>query len=362
MHNRDDPIVRSDIHAILAACRAELAQLCGKTLVLTGASGFVGAYLLETLVALNEQASGDARCHVLLPTRDISAARAKWPNFFGVPGIEWCEWEELKLHLTRCDFLIHAASPSDPVQYLGDAYSAMLEMAATTRQVLDFSRKVKVGRLLYLSSGAVYGIQRGTVDTMSESYEGAPDLHDPRSCYGETKRYCELLCRVSGVPSVIARLFSFIGPYQDLSSSFAAPDFIRQACTQGHIRIRGDGTALRTYCYASDLAIALWKLLLNGTIGEAYNVGQGGEPVSILELARVIGRVVGQVEITVEGAESSISALRNRYLPDINKLSALVSPRTSLEDAVARTVSSLYFQGKISSTPTINGNVTLEEK
>jgi dTDP-glucose 4,6-dehydratase len=72
------------------------------------------------------------------------------------------------------------------------------------------------------------------------------------------------LCRTSGVPTVIARLFAFVGPYQDVGGSFAVPDFIRRAIYDKSIRIHSDGSALRTYCYASDLTISLWKLLLNG--------------------------------------------------------------------------------------------------
>ena len=362
MHSRIDPIVREDIGAVLNACGEQLAQLHGKTLLLTGASGFVGSYLLETLIALNAAGNGNAPCRVLCPTRSLAGTQAKWPHFFGVPDIEWFEWAggALSPDLGGCDFLIHAASPSDPAQYLDYAYEAMLEMVSATRHVLDFARHSAVRRVLYLSSGAVYGTQPATLAALPESYSGAPDLRDPRSCYGEAKRYCELLCRVSGVPSVIGRLFSFIGPYQDLSASFAAPDFIRQACTQGHIRIRGDGSALRTYCYASDLTIALWKLLFNGAVGEAYNVGQGEPPISIRELASVVARVVGQTEITVEGREPAQSGARMRYVPDIAKLVPLYRPNMALEDAVARTVTSLYQQHKIPAPPNIPCNVELE--
>jgi UDP-glucuronate decarboxylase len=362
MNSRVDPVVRQDISVILAACGDQLAQLRGKTLLLTGASGFVGSYLLESLIALNAAGSGMARCRVLLPTRSLTATRAKWPHFFGVPDIEWFEWDggAFSPDLGRCDFLIHAASPSDPAQYLDHAFDAMLEMVSATRHVLDFARQAEVRRVLYLSSGAVYGAQPGDLPAMPESYLGAPDQRDPRSCYGEAKRYCELLCRVSGVPSVIGRLFSFIGPYQDLTSSFAAPDFIRQASTQGHIRIRGDGSAIRTYCYASELTIALWKLLLNGESGEVYNVGQGEPAVSILDLARVVADVVGGTEITVEGRELPNSAVRMRYVPDISKLSVLFRPSFALEEAMARTVTSLYNSHRISKPPRISCNVALE--
>ena len=176
---------------------------------------------------------------------------------------------------------------------------------------------------------------------LTEGDAGAPDLADPSSCYGEAKRYSELLCRTSGVPSIIARLFAFIGPYQDTGGSFAVPDFIRQALRDKSIRIHGDGSALRTYCYASDLTIGLWKLLLNGKPGELYNVGSDKPRVSIRELAELIGSQLGNIEIVVEGKTGN--GTRSRYIPNTDKFKQIYSAQIDLAEGLRRTLASYQY-------------------
>jgi dTDP-glucose 4,6-dehydratase len=187
------------------------------------------------------------------------------------------------------------------------------------------------------------------MQSIPEEYSGGPNLLDSRSCYGEAKRFSELLCQVSGVPTVVARLFAFIGPNQSLDGSFAAPDFIRQATTKHEIRIRGNGLAERTYCYSSDLVVSIWKLLLRGEPGEAYNVGQSPPAIKVVDLAQLIGQQIGGVEVIVEGICGDKS--RPRYIPDIGKLCQLYRPCITLPEAVERTLWSLFFNKRISISP-----------
>ena len=330
-------IVEKDIRSILAACDEELSRLSGKTLLLTGGSGFVGSYLVESIIAFNRAHEG-APCRLLLPTRSLQATRAKWPHFFGKPDVVWFKWNGRTLTPPddACDYVIHAASPADPASYLHAPMQTMEDIALGTSAVLHYARHAGVRTLLYLSSGAAYGRQAADVAELSEEAASAPDLSDPASCYGEAKRYAELLCRTSGVPSVIARLFAFIGPYQSLDGSFAVPDFIRQALQDRCIHVRSDGLAMRTYCYASDLTAGLWKLLLNGEPGIPYNVGADAPQVSIRELAELIAASVGGVEVIVEGKDSS--GARSRYIPNTNRFKRLYTAQVDLEEGLNRMV------------------------
>ncbi|MDD5329847.1 MAG: NAD-dependent epimerase/dehydratase family protein [Sulfuricella sp.] len=333
------PIVEEDIRAVMAACIDELRALSGKTLLLTGGSGFVGSYLVESVIAFNRAHSGEP-CRLLLPTRSLSATRSKWPHFFDVEDVVWFEWDGSSLAppSDECDYAIHAASPADPASYLHAPMQTMEDIANGTSAVLRYARRAGVRTLLYLSSGAAYGRQKFDVDALAEDDPGAPDLAELSSCYGEAKRYAELLCRTSGVPAVIARLFAFVGPYQDIDGSFAVPEFIRQAMCDKTIRIHSDGSALRTYCYASDLTIGLWKLLLNGKPGELYNVGADAPRVSIRELAETIAGQVGGVEVVVEGATGA--GPRSRYIPDTTRFKQFHSARIDLADGLRRTLAS----------------------
>lgn len=333
------PIVEEDVRFVLAACHDELKALSGKTLLLTGGSGFVGSYLVESIIAFN-RTHDCAPCHLLLPTRSLSATRAKWPHFFGVEGVDWFEWDGFTLMPPgdACDYIIHAASPADPASYLHSPMQTMEDIARGTGGVLHYAKRAGVRKLLYLSSGAAYGRQAPDVDALKEDAPGAPDLSELSSCYGEAKRYAELLCRTSGVPAVIARLFAFVGPYQDLSGSFAVPDFISQAKREKKICIHSDGSALRTYCYASDLTIGLWKLLLNGKPGELYNVGADAPRITIRELAEMVAKQIGQVEVIVEGKTSA--GPRSRYIPNTDKFKQIYVAQIDLADGLRRTLTS----------------------
>lgn len=335
-------IVRDDMQEILRACSNELSLLSGRTLLLTGGSGFVGSYLVESLIAFNALHS-DNPCRVLLPTRSVEKVKRKWPQFFRHNHLKWFDWDgsELRLPDGNCDYLIHAAAPVNPAAYLAGQAGIMGEVVRSTQATLEYAQRAGVKKYLFISSGAIYGSQPVEISAMHESYQGAPDITDPRSCYGEAKRYSELLCNISGAPVVIARLFAFIGPYLDLDADFAVADFIRQAVNDRVIRIRSDGSALRTYCYSTDLTIALWKLLLTAEPGNAYNVGAAGPGISIRNVADILAALIGDVSVVADGGKESPGLAGQRYIPDISRLSELCSPQVGLNTALERTLVSL---------------------
>lgn len=283
-----------DLEHFLEKTRSFWETLGGKRFFVTGGSGFVGRWLLETILYAN--ARMDLSLSVGTMTRDANAFRASIPHLVndsalmiyqgGFPFLQDLNGE--------FDFVVHAAADThvDPER----ADEILASMLDGTRIALDFAERVGARDFLLTSSGAAYGRQPPEITHLSEDYPGRPDTKDPSSAYGEGKRLAELMCvrsfEQAGIRTKIARLFAFIGPHLALDRQYAAGNFIRDALRGDTIRIAGDGTDVRSYLYAADMAIWLWTILFRGEPGRIYNVGSDQE-ISIQQLAELVARTAG---------------------------------------------------------------------
>jgi dTDP-glucose 4,6-dehydratase len=339
-----DPIIDEDITSIISGCKGQLRLLFGKTVLITGASGFVGGYLVETIIGLNKGAIQP--CRLLLPTRDLSATRKRRPHLMGKNLIDWFEWDgtsKLEAPSASCDHVIHAAS-SDLSACMKDPAGTKESMVEMTSRVLEYAKEARASSFLYVSSGAVYGEQPSDMGAIPEDHYSELDPNAADACYGEGKRLCEVLCAESGLGVTIARPFALIGPYQDINGKFAVPDFIRQAAFDKRIVVKGDGKAVRGYCYASDLTIILWKLLLQKNRYIVYNVGSSDFVITIGELAKLVSGLMNNAKVNIMGKASK--APRSRYVPDIKRLKEVYTPKVDIKTALSRTIRS-YRNRKI---------------
>lgn len=284
-------------------------DITGSVAVITGGSGFIGRWLVETFIA-----AGCGR--VFLVTRNAAALCERVPYLATNSGVNIVESGELP---ERCDFVVHAAT--DSAENLASQPRRFVEAIDLTNGTLEFARRSGAQRFLYISSGAIYGKQPPGVMLVEEDFGGAPDLTDFRSAYGESKRAGELLCasyKNAGLHITIARLFSVIGPLIPLGSKFAAGQFLADALHGRPIEVRGDGTPLRTYFYAADVAVWLLTALLRGQNGRAYNIGSE-TPVSILDLAREAATLVSPVLPVVVRGTADAGRQPERYVPSTQR-------------------------------------------
>jgi dTDP-glucose 4,6-dehydratase len=178
---------------------------------------------------------------------------------------------------------------------------------------------------------------------MPESYLGGPDSTDPRAVYAEGKRIGETRCacatRALGLEAVIARAFAFVGPHLPVDRHFAVGNFVRDALARRPIVVLGDGTAIRSYQYAADMAVWLWALLVRGTAGRAYNVGASNE-INIGDLARLIAHLA-ETRAGVDIRKTPTAGARvDRYVPDVRlgKETLGLEESISIEDGIERTL------------------------
>jgi len=345
------PIIAADIRDVLARTEPLWPDLKGARVFVTGATGFFGIWLLETLLAGNREFSLGMR--VVALSRHPKGFAAKAPHLADDAAVTWVTGDVRGFPFPAgpITHVIHAAAESTSNQNASDPQAMFDVCLEGTRRVLGLARERRVARMVFTSSGAVYGRQPPELSHVPEDFTGGPDPLDRQSAYAEGKRAAEFLCGlaasepVAPVPVTIARCFAFVGPHLPLDAHFAIGNFLRDALAGGPIRVSGDGSPYRSYLYAADLVEWLVTILLRGRPGRAYNVGSE-EAVSIAELAArvadvmALGRVDGdrpRVTIARQPAPGTAAA---RYVPSCRRgreeLSLL--PRMALDDAISRTL------------------------
>lgn len=337
-----------DLAHILDRTRDVWPGLRGARVFLTGGTGFFGHWILESLLHANRALELDARVTVL--TRSADRFRANSPHLAHDPAVTLLEGDirSFAFPSERHTHVIHAATDSGGQQYSRPAYELAESILEGTRHTLRFALATGAQRLLFTSTGAVYG-RSAPIAAIPETYSGAPDQLLPQSSYDEAKRMAEHLCVAyshgTELECVITRPFAFVGPQLPLDAHFAIGNFIGSAIAGTPIHIRGDGTPRRSFLYMADLAIWLWHMLLRAPANRGYNVGSP-VGVSVAELARIIAATLrpglepgsSTLPIRIDGTPDPAAPL-NGYVPDIARASAELGLAVTvpLEEAIRRT-------------------------
>ncbi len=261
--------------------------------------------------------------------------RAEVPHLGSRPDFDWIIGEPAGFEFPagRFDYLIDFATPS--AAEVGAGGPAIVERCLQgSANLIRFARTAGVRRVLYASSGAVYGRQPGDVERLGEDFSADAATV---SSYGLLKQRSEALFLASNLDCVVTRGFAFIGPYLPLTDKFAAGSFLRDALAGGPIRIHGDGHEVRSYLYAGDLTASLIGLLAHGKCRTAYNVGSD-VAVSLIELANLIAALApGRCEVLL-GGKPAVGA--ERYVPDVIQGRRTLGNRRDLPlaEAIKRTL------------------------
>jgi nucleoside-diphosphate-sugar epimerase len=327
-----------DLAAILRLGEREWAGLRGARVFLTGGTGFFGRWLVASLAGANEELGLDLKLTVF--SRHLAGFFERYPDIVRHPAIRFQEGDVIGLAPgpEPHDFIIHAATDTLGVVTSAQEKARAGSIVEGTRRVLEFTRHSGATRMLNLSSGGVYGAAAATLaGAREDDYAHAV----PATDYARAKREAEALCATSGLDFVTARGFAFLGPLLALDAHYAAGNFLRDAVKGGPILVRGDGTALRSYLYPTDLVLWLLRLLLHGRRGSAYNVGSD-EKVSTAELAqRIAAACLPAPEVIVQSAQAQ--GPQNIYLPNLERVRADLGVKITipLDEAIRRTLAFL---------------------
>ncbi len=343
--------IEEDFDDVVQRCSLVWRALSGQSIFITGGTGFIGCWLLETLRWANLKTGAGIKATVL--TRNKFAFEKKAPHLYEFEDFNFVEGDVRLLDDLDGEFsyVIHAATDASAHLIDTDPMKMLTTVIDGTTKVLNFANRKKSKRILFLSSGAVYGQQPWGMTHVSESYMGGPNCVDPKATYAEAKRVAEMLCAIYKkqfeMEIVIARIFALLGPYLSLNIHFAAGNFIRDAMAKNKVTVEGNGLPSRSYLYASDLTVWLWHLLIRGESCKPYNLGSD-ESVSIKDLAQKVSSLIGTGEVEILGQDDP-GWNPGRYVPEVDLVvKDLGLPRTiTLNDAIKRTAMWNGWKGAI---------------
>ncbi len=337
------PLPPVDLDLVLTLTPSFWSKYRSARLFITGGTGFIGNWLVQTVQRANDVL--DSRIELIVLSRDPKRVKNHHSNVFRRPDIQLIQGDITSFAAPEgpLDLCIHAATDVANSAQGHDPLHLFDSIVTGTRRVLDISQQKGVSRFLLASSGAVYGTQPPDLELVSEAYSGAPCPEQLSAAYGHGKRVAEWLsCSYAAqgnLDIIIARIFALLGPGIPLNGPFAAGNFIRDALAQVPILIQSDGRTIRSYLYMADLCVWLFRLLESGQSGEAYNVGSESS-LSILDLANQIAKnadSVSSIEVLLPGNASSLPA---RYVPNTSKArqSLQLSEYTSLQSALLKSL------------------------
>jgi dTDP-glucose 4,6-dehydratase len=305
--------------------------------VITGAAGFIGSHLTETLldqghsvVGIDNLITGDLANIAHLRDRDLEFIRHDVTRYIDVSG--------------PVDLVLHWASPASPIDYLELPIQTLKVGSLGTHNALGLA-KAKGARFVIASTSEVYGDP--LEHPQKETYWGNVNPVGPRGVYDEAKRFAEAITmayhRHHGVDTKIIRIFNTYGPRMRLNDGRAVPAFMSQALRGEDVTIFGNGTQTRSFCYVSDLVDGILKLAASDT-NDPVNVGNPHE-LSIEEIARTIIRMTGSSsQLVFRPLPTDDPKVRR---PDITRARTILGwePKVPLEEGLTTTIE--YFKTKV---------------
>jgi len=308
-----------------------------KRVVITGAAGFIGSHLAETLldrdytvIGIDNLLTGATENISHLVNRDFTFIKHDVTNYIYVDG--------------PIDYVLHWASPASPIDYLELPIPTLKVGALGTHKALGLA-KAKGARFVIASTSEVYGDP--LEHPQKETYWGNVNPVGPRGVYDEAKRFAEAMTmayhRYHGLDTKIVRIFNTYGPRMRLNDGRAVPAFMSQVLRNEDVTVFGDGSQTRSFTYITDLVDGIIRLMLSSE-NDPINIGNPVE-MTIKQIAETIIRMTGSTSRIVYKPLPVDDPKQRR--PDITRARTLLGwePKVQLEEGLVKTIE--YFRTKV---------------
>lgn len=269
-------------------------KLKNKSIMITGACGLIGSFLVDAIMMHNELYNDNIT--VIAYDFKEEFINNRFPNYLNNSNFKYiCQDVNLPLdYKDKVDYIMHLASNAHPALFKTDPVGTIKANIIGLLNLLEFAKNKNVTRVLYTSTGEVYG-EKENVKEFKEEDLGFVNPTLYRSCYPNSKRCAETLCasfsEQYGVSAVIARPSHVYGPTMTKSDSRVYAEFIRNILNNEDIILKSPGTQTRSYTYVADAVSALLYILVFGEDRNAYNIANPNSILSIKEMAEIIANI-----------------------------------------------------------------------
>jgi UDP-glucuronate decarboxylase len=357
-------VVQADLNYICKHLAEEFATLSGKKLLITGGAGFLGYYLVQSVLHWNETNPHAAPIHLTIYDNYIRGIPDWLTSLSDNPNLVLVKHDitnPLPADIPDFQFIIHAASIASPTFYRKYPLETMDANVNGLRYLLEYCLQQKekgnpVEGFLFYSTSEIYGDPSPENIPTPETYRGNVSCTGPRACYDESKRYGETLCvnfaMQHELPIKTARPFNNYGPGLKITDRRVLPDFARDIFSGRDIIMLSDGSPTRTFCYITDAIVGYYKILVKGHPGEAYNIGVETPEISmanlaerVVELAHELFDYQGKVIKQASSDQDYLVDNPNRRCPIIDKAREHLgyNPSITVEEGLKRSL--VWYSG-----------------
>lgn len=297
-------VIREDLEEIYGRS-IKWEKLREKTVFVTGAYGMLPSYLVFLFIYLNEVYQYNIK--IILAVRSLEKAQKRFGGYFNRDYVEvYLEDINAPIFIHKdVDYIIHGASLASAQYYGSVPIDVILPNVSGTIQLLRLAEQKKVEGFLLFSSGEIYGKVDSSISVITENVMGTVDTLNLRNCYCESKRMAEMLCYSwfyqKKVPVKIARICHTYGPTMDIANDTRVfSSFVKNVINNHDIVMNSDGSVKRPFCYIADATAGFFHILLDGVPGEAYNLCNSEEYLSIQNLAEILVNLYPEKRLKVQ--------------------------------------------------------------